>query len=510
MTALFCCVRCILYPSTLIVVCSGTIRQASEVLLKIQNIFIKQSPILRMEIDKCNIGQNDATITFKNGSIITVRTSTDNSRSARANILIVDEARLVDKTILNAVLRKFLTSPRHPKYLDKDEYAHLQERNKEIYMSSAYFKSSFLYEKAKSYTVNFFDDKRKYFICGLPYQVSIKEGLLLKSQVEDERSEVDYNEITDSMEMSCLFFGDIDGGLFKFDELNKVRRIKHCLYPLNFYNDKIQVPKPSSLGKRILSIDIALMASTKNKKNDASAIYINDVYQSTNTSYQSNIVYGETFEGLTTDELGLIIMRYFYEYKCTDLVIDSNGSGIGCYDYIIKDHYDPETGKIYKAMTCVNNQEMAARCKVNDANKVVWSVKATASFNNEICILLRNAIKNGKINFLIPEQDVEEILSEEYKGYSKLSLAEKTQLKMPYAQVTMGVYELIKLKHFFHNGNVVVKEPSGCRKDRYSSIAYNYWCASQLELQLRPHNEDTQSLVERLTIKKGRLNMRTL
>ena len=70
LTALFCCVRCILFPGTKIVVSSGTLKQANEVLLKIQDDFMKQSPILRSEIEKCNIGQNDATISFKNTSWI--------------------------------------------------------------------------------------------------------------------------------------------------------------------------------------------------------------------------------------------------------------------------------------------------------------------------------------------------------------------------------------------------------------------------------------------------------
>ena len=33
----------------------------------------------------------------------------------------------VDLEIINTVLRKFLTSPRHPNYLNKPEYAHLKE-----------------------------------------------------------------------------------------------------------------------------------------------------------------------------------------------------------------------------------------------------------------------------------------------------------------------------------------------------------------------------------------------
>lgn len=502
LTALFCCVRCILFPGTKIVVSSGTLKQANEVLLKIQDDFMKQSSILRSEIEKCNIGQNDASIYFKNGSWIKTRTSSENSRSARANCIVVDEFRMVDETVINTVLRKFLTSPRQPKYLQKPEYAHMQERNKEIYMSSAYFKSSWAYRKAQSYTLNFFDDTKKYFICGLPYQVSVREGLLSRSQLEDEMSEADYNELVQQMEMECLWFGDTDGSLFKFDELTARRRLRKAFPPLSFCNDKITIPKLTSTGKRILSIDVALMQSTKKKKNDASAIFINDLIQVNDTAYQSNFVYGETFEGLKTDELGMIVMKYFYEYQCTDLVLDTNGIGLGVYDFITKDQICQENGKRYKAMTCINDKDMAERCKVRDANKVVWSVKANANFNNEICVLLRNGIQNGKINFLIPEQDADSSLKETYKGYFKMSPTEQAKLKMSYIQTTFAVYELIKLDHEVKNGNIKVKEVEGMRKDRYSSIAYSYWCACQLELKLKPQTQNTQSLINKLPIRQ--------
>lgn len=504
LTALFCCVRCILFPGTKIVVSSGTLKQANEVLLKIQDDFMKQSSILRSEIEKCNIGQNDASIYFKNGSWIKTRTSSENSRSARANCIVVDEFRMVDETVINTVLRKFLTSPRQPKYLQKPEYAHMQERNKEIYMSSAYFKSSWAYRKAQSYTLNFFDDTKKYFICGLPYQVSVREGLLSRSQLEDEMSEADYNELVQQMEMECLWFGDTDGSLFKFDELTARRRLRKAFPPLSFCNEKITIPKLTSTGKRILSIDVALMQSTKKKKNDASAIFINDLIQVNDTAYQSNFVYGETFEGLKTDELGMIVMKYFYEYQCTDLVLDTNGIGLGVYDFITKDQICQENGKRYQAMTCINDKDMAERCKVRDANKVVWSVKANANFNNEICVLLRNGIQNGKINFLIPEQDADSSLKETYKGYFKMSPTEQAKLKMSYIQTTFAVYELVKLDHEVKNGNIKVKEVEGMRKDRYSSIAYSYWCACQLELKLKPKTQSTQSLVSKLPIRQGK------
>ena len=136
---------------------------------------------------------------------------------------------------------------------------------------------------------------------------------------------------------------------------------------------------------------------------------------------------------------------------------------------------------------------------------MVWSVKANDKFNNEICILLRNGIDNGKVSFLISEDDCEEVISKElFKGFSKLTPTDQAIIKNSYLQTTMAEYELIKLDHEVKNGNIKVKEQSGMRKDRYSSIAYNYWCASQLELGLKPYT-DTNHLLDRLTIRPAKI-----
>ena len=119
-------------------------------------------------------------------------------------------------------------------------------------------------------------------------------------------SELDFNELVQSMEMECLWFGDTDGSLFNFDALASRRKIRNAFLPLEFYSDKFPMPKLGTSEKRILSVDVALMKSTKKKDNDAAAIYLNSLVQTSGTSYQSNFVMGETFEGLTTDELGFL------------------------------------------------------------------------------------------------------------------------------------------------------------------------------------------------------------
>ena len=489
LTALFCVVRCILFPKTKICVASATRPQANEVLLKITDDFMKThewgSENLRREITYAAVGNNKAVIEFANGSWIKVVTASDSGRGSRANILIVDEFRMVDLDTINTVLKRFLTAPRQPNYLNNPKYKHLLERNKEIYMSSAWYKSHWSFDKAKSYVVNLLDETKKYFICGLPYQISVLEGLLSKEQIEDEMSEADFDATKFSMEMECLWFGDTDGAFFTFDDVSQCRKLKTAVYPTSLIGNSrnLKIPDLVPNERRILSVDIALMASKK-QNNDASAIVINSAIPTNNNNYISNIIYMENHEGLNTDELALVVRRLYDMYKCTDLVVDTNGSGLGVFDALIQDMVDPATGELYPALSCCNDKAMAERCKVDNAPKVIWSIKASASFNNEICILLRSGFQSGKINLLVSEFEAKEILKDKVKGYGKMPAFEQMQYELPYIQTTLLVYELINLEYEVKGTNVKITEKSGMRKDRYSSLAYNYWVQCQLEREM--------------------------
>ena len=491
LTAIFAVVRCILFPKTKIVVASATRTQGNEVLLKIIDDLMKNytwgSDNLRREINEkeTTVGTNKAVISFKNGSWIKVVTAGDTGRGFRGNVLVCDEYRMVDKKVIDTVLRKYLTAPRQPLYLNNPKYSHLLERNKEIYMSSAWLKSHWSFDKAKAYTASFFDDTKKYFICGLPYQLSMYEGLLSREQVEDEMSEDDFDELTWSIEMECLFYGDTDGAFFTFDDISNRRKLKTAVYPINVTNNirNLKIPDLLPNERRILSVDVALMASKKHN-NDASSIIINSAIPTNNDNYVSNIIYMENYEGLTTDELALIVRRIYEMYKCTDLVLDCAGVGQGVFDMLIQDIVDPTTGELYQALSCCNDKAMAERCKIDNAPKVIWAIKASAAFNNEICILLRSGFQNGKINLLVSEFEAEEILKDKIKGFAKMPAFEQMQYKMPYIQTTLLVYELINLEYEIKGTNVKITEKRSMRKDRYSSLAYNYWVQCQLEREM--------------------------
>lgn len=507
LVSLYCVIRCILYPGTKICVASGFKAQALEVIQKINDDFMKNygwgSANLRSEIDDISTSINNAHIDFRNGSWIKIVSSNDSARHNRATLIVIDEFRMVDLNTINTVLRKFLTAPRSPGYLNNPKYAHLTERNIEMYMSSAWYKSHWSYSKLQAYFANMLDDTKKYFCCGLPYQLAIKEGLLSREQVEDEMSEADFDQTAFNMEMGAIWFGDTDGAFFKFDDISPRRKIRNAFYPLEIYkNHKIKIPELVPNERRILSVDVALLASKKHN-NDAAALMINSAIPTDKNDYISNYVYLETHEGMTTDELGILVMRLFYQFNCTDLVLDTNGQGIGVYDFIIKPQYDAEYNITYNAMTCINDDNMADRCKIRNANKVVWSIKATADFNTKAAIALRSAFQNGSINLLVSDFEAEELVHK-IRGYSKMTSKEQSLLKLPYIQTSFMVNELINLEHEIKGTNIKISERSGMRKDRYSALMMNNKICQELSIKLKPKNDNTENLINLLPIKQGK------
>ena len=95
------------------------------------------------------------------------------------------------------------------------------------------------------------------------------------------------------------------------------------------------------------------------------------------------------------------------------------------FDALIRDMVDPETGELYEALSCCNDKDMAARCKVANAPEVIWSIKGSASFNNQMCLLLRSGFTNKKINLLVPEAEAEEVLRKKITGFNKLQTFEQ-------------------------------------------------------------------------------------
>ena len=154
---------------------------------------------------------------------------------SRANVLILDEFRLISKDVIDTILRKFLTQRRMPKYEEltkaerRAEYD--KEKNMTAYLSSAYYSDHWSYTKCQDTFKAMLDESKSQFVCSLPYQLSIEEGLLDADTVLDEMSETDFSDIKFSMEYEALFYGSSEDAFFDFASVSKNRRIKYPMFP---------------------------------------------------------------------------------------------------------------------------------------------------------------------------------------------------------------------------------------------------------------------------------------
>ncbi|WP_252225044.1 MULTISPECIES: terminase family protein [unclassified Clostridium] len=500
LTSLFCCARAILFPESKIIISAGNLKQGIEVVEKIDDMR-NNCPNLAREIEDLRTNTQNAGISFKNGSWIKVVASNQGSRSKRANVIVVDEFRMVDKAIIDGVLRKFMTAPRQPKYLEKPEYKHMQERNKELYLSSAWMKSHWSWDKVNAF-FNSMTDGKSYFVCSLPYQIAIKEGLLMREQVEDEMSESDFSEISWLMEMEAMFFGESEKAFFKFADLEKNRVLPKPIYPKSFYsilrNKNFKFTEKETAEIRIITCDISGMSSAKNN-NDASVFtIIRLIPNKTKTAYDKYVCYMESLEGGHSQIQALQIRRLYEEFDCDYIVIDTQSFGLSIFDNLATNLYDKELDREYEALNCINDEEMAKRCFVDNAPKVIYSIKADARLNSDMHVYVRDEFKRGRLRLLVNENESKEILTE-IKGYKDLPIEEQITFQMPFIQTTFLINEMINLERVDTGNDLIkLKEPSTKRKDRYSSLGYGVYIAKQLEFQLRPKksNKDVSQLLK--------------
>ena len=164
------------------------------------------------------------------------------------------------------------------------------------------------------------------------------------------------------MERECIFYGESDRAYFDYADLDKARNFIYPIYPREIYNEidekklKYQLKKSGEGEIRIISIDVALMNSTKSKHNDATAISIIQLIPKGNDQfkqYERNVIYVEAHEGGHAGRQALPIRRLFDDYECDFMVLDTNGNGMAIYDYLAEDILDKDRLTTYPALSCI-------------------------------------------------------------------------------------------------------------------------------------------------------------
>lgn len=493
-------IRCILYPGTRIVVASGTKGQSKKIITEKMLTLYHDYPAIRFEVgtekEHIRTSINDTSIVFKNGSRVSAETSNDNSRGLRCNMLIVDEFRLVDKEIVDKVLKPMLNVNRQPHFLLKPEYANydIGEENKEIYISSAWYKSHWIWDEFQKYLKEMLKG-HNYFVAVLPYQLSIFHKLLSKNRVRNDRLADNFDQTGFDMEYEALFVGENDKAYFRLDPLNKVRTVSKTFRPPTNkeYVENQARSKPKKLSNipridkdneiRLVALDIALMGGNKNVKNDTSAFTLIRLIKD-GTTYRRDVVYLESIqESISSQNLAIRLKQLYNDFEADYVVMDANGNGLGVFDSCASILYDEKRDVEYPAWASINDDATNERTN-SKGLKIVYTVKASPEFNHEIAVSLKNVIETGKLR--LPMNDIQKREDfVEQGGFLKKSIQEQSRLLYPYQQATALVNELINLEYDVRGGKIRIHEVGTTTKDRFSSIAYGNYYASELEKKLK-------------------------
>ena len=488
----FSCVKAVLYPNSEVVVVSSTKAQAGELIEKIASLR-SNYPNLAREIQNVVTNMNKWEVVFHNGSTIRVVASRDSSRGKRSTFTIYEEFRLIDKTVLDSVIRPFAYIRQAP-YLKIPEYQHLVEEPKEAFISSAYHKGLWWFDEYRKTVKAMVRGDNSGFIA-IDYAVSIRHNIKTIRQIKNEISKMD--SITALEEYYNIAWGESANSYFKLKMFNRARNIKKAFYPqrVETYNPK---KNPYGIVKtegeiRLLSCDVAQRSGRMNDLSVTSCLRL----LPTHRGYFIELIYMESFSGVDSISQSLRIKQLLYDFEADVLVLDvgAGGGGLPMYDQLGQITKDAERGIEYPAMTIMTNpaieqttyEELSKRTLGANAVANIFPISATSKSNSIMAVQMRDKLQKKLFGFLVDESATEDYLIK--STYSKEFLdqddtAARAWFLAPSVQTSLLVNECINLSMTTVAGNLKLTEIPGARKDRFSSLVYGTYYASLLDQDL--------------------------
>jgi hypothetical protein len=500
--AVYACKEAILRPGSLIVVASATKKQARLIVSeKIAKEILPRSPLLQQEIKTIKDNQNDIEVKFNNGSSIVVLVANENVRGYRATVFIYEEFRMIVKSIIDTVLSPTLFQRQIPfriKY--PDEYKELKEEPKEIYISSAWYKSHWMWDYMKLVTRDMLG-KGKSVLIGMDYSIALKHEIKTRDFLVKERKKLD--RVAWTIEYENQMVAENAHAYFTYDMLNKNRVLKRPFYPrknedvLSKVKAKHTIPKQAG-EIRIVACDIAPEGGTGNDNSVFTCIRAlpeSKEYKVSDTSgdhievkqgYRRQVVYMEPQAEFETTKQAIRIKQLFADFEADYCVLDTRNAGVAIYDALAKVLYDVDRNVEYEPWTCMNDDKLKARIVIAGQKEAVFSVKASLELNSKIAVSMRDSLNNRMIELMVSNQEGVEELQRLYPEYASADVDTQLFYERPFLETVALINEMIGLEYTVQNQTNLIKieERPGARKDRYTSVSYGNYFVSLLEADL--------------------------
>ena len=465
--------QCVFIPGRKVFICANTKQQAAQITKeKIFEIY-EHWPLLKKEIvgwelndNPGNFGKDYVTLKFRNGSILDVVLAGDAARGGRRQGGLIDEIRDGDEEAINSVVIPLVNVSRR---LPNNTVNEKEPNQQIVATTSAGSKTSFSYERLIDTFENAIIDPQHSFMFGCDWRLPAMHGLIDKQYINKLKMSPSYNAESFATEYLSLWQGSSEDAWFSYEKLSKYRKIKNP--------ETHAISRPGSEQFYLLSVDVGRISD----QTAVSVFRVNVTKGKYYATLVNLIVLGRTPKTKPFSVQAVDLKKIIEAFNPREVVIDTNGLGVGLADELIKPHYD-EMGNLLPAYGFINDDNYK-QIQPKDAPKILYGIKANQSLNSKIHGNCYSRLTSGLVRFLIKEQEAKSSLLATKTG-QKMTTEERVMRLMPHEMTTKLFEEMsnLRLKRTGSSLDIVLERiNSRFPKDKYSSFSYGLWRIKELE-----------------------------
>lgn len=305
---------------------------------------------------------------------------------------------------------------------------------------------------------------------GCDYRVPMLHGLLERDYINKLKLDPSFNEVSFATEYLSLWQGASNESWFNFDKISNYRKIKNPEKRAKNIHDSNQF--------YLISVDVGRL-------NDQTVACIFKVRIDANGKHWANLVnllvLGRQAETKTFTQQAIDLKKLIRDFRPKEVVVDTNGLGLGLADELIKPQYD-EHGEYFPAYG-FSNDESYLVIQPKDAERILYGIKANGPLNSKIHGNAYSRLASGSVRFLIKEQEAKSALMSTQAG-QKMSVYQRVERVLPHEMTTKLFEEManLRLRKTGNNQDIVLEQINPrYPKDKYSSFAYGLWRIKEIE-----------------------------
>lgn len=454
--------KCILFPGAKLFITSGGKEQAANIAKEKIEEILELIPGFRREINwkKTSFGKDYVRVTFKNGSVLDVVAARQSTRGGRRHGGLIEEAILVDGTLLNEVILPLMNVSRRCAngQSNPDEVLNKSQ----TYVTTAGWKGTFPYEKLMQLLIWQVLKPGSSVVLGGTWRVPVLMELLDRNFVKDLKADGTFDESSFAREYESVWSGSAEDAFFNSDVFDRYREIKQ---PEHEYSGRT-----SKGSYYVLSVDVGRFGCS-------SVCCVFKVIPQPEGASLKKLVNMYTFDEEHMGIQAARIKQLYYKYSPKQVVIDGNGLGAGLMDFMVIKTMNEETGEEYPPFGVSNDDEgIYKKFRTDDCIRdIIFCLKANAPLNTIIHGNAQTQLSSGKVRFLEDERFAKAKLLDTKLG-EKMTPEQRAEYLRPFTLTSILKEEMMNLREEHEGTNIILKQANRkIKKDKFSAFEYGLY-----------------------------------